>query len=300
MHPACRHSYAWPLVLSALVHAALVACLAAISSRSTMPAGREADTRTTAGPTGLIYQLLPDGSEDQGSASQSASAGAPESEPAEFVAKIVDPPMIPGAGTPSTAAPVVAAAPGATGAGRGHPARGTATGSALFADARQARTVVYVLDRSGSMGQQSAYRIACAEVIADLNHRPPATEFQVVPYNSSAEPLCLNGSLRLSPATVANIEKAAALLAAQPATGWTDHLCGLRRGLLLAPDVLYLVTDADDLKPEDVRTITSLNRGRTVIHTVEMHSRYAAKPTGALAELAAANHGTHRRVLLDD
>jgi hypothetical protein len=69
---------------------------------------------------------------------------------------------------------------------------------------------------------------------------------------------------------------------------------------MLAPDVLYLVTDADDLKPEDVRTITNQNHGRTAIHTIEVYSRYSTKPTGALAQLAANNHGTHRRVLLDD
>jgi hypothetical protein len=300
MVPARRHSYAWPLALSALAHAALVACLAAFSSQPPAPPGHELDTRTTAGPSGWIYQLLPDESEEKSSASQSASTLTPDSEPAEFVAKIIDPPIHPGTATSPVSTPVVAAPPGATPGGPANSAPGAANGNPLFTATPQAKSVVYVLDRSGSMGQQSRYCIACAEVIADLSRRPPGTRFQVVPYNSSAEPLCIDNSLGLSQVNVFTIEKAKSLLTALPPTGWTDHLCGLRRGLLLAPDVLYLVTDADDLKPEDVRTITGLNRGRTVIHTIEMHSRYVAKPTGALAELAACNHGTHRRVLLDD
>jgi hypothetical protein len=300
MHPARRHSYAWALALSALVHAALVACLAAFSGQPPAAPGHELDTRTTAGPSGLIYQLLLDELEEKNSASQSLSSGAPDPEPAEFVAKIIDPPILSGAGTQSVAAPVVAGSPGGPAVGSGHSARGTASGNALFAATPQAKSVVYVLDRSGSMGQQSRYRIACAEVIADLNRRPPGTRFQVVPYNSHAEPLCIDTSLGLLAATAVNIEKAGALLAALPPTGWTDHVCGLRRGLVLVPDVLYLVTDADDLKPDDVRTITSFNHGRTVIYTIELHARYAAKSTGALAELAARNHGAHRRVVLDD
>jgi hypothetical protein len=170
----------------------------------------------------------------------------------------------------------------------------------MFAEAPTAKSIVYVVDRSGSMGQQGAYRVACAEVVANLSRCTPTTQFQVVPYNSHAEPLCINGSLGLLPVSADTVQKAAVLLAALPPTGWTDHLSGLRRGLSLAPDVLFFVTDADDLNPQDVRTITNQNHGRTVIHTIEMYSRYSTKPTGALAQLAANNRGTHRRVLLDD
>jgi hypothetical protein len=54
------------------------------------------------------------------------------------------------------------------------------------------------------------------------------------------------------------------------------------------------------LKPEEVLAFTKLNKGRTAVHTIEMHSRYASPPSGELAQLAAKNQGTYRRVLLED
>jgi hypothetical protein len=313
MHTARRHWYGLPLTLSVLLHAVLVGSLVAFSSRCTATPGEGVDTCTTVGPSGLIIQLPLDESEENGSATQPRPGARPDSEPADFVVKVIDPPIPQGAASQPVAAPVVVAPRGgpaggtppnasnsAAATGADSPAGGTGSAGGLFGAAPSAKSVVYVLDRSGSMGQQGAYRIACAEVVANLSRWPPSTQFQVVPYNSSAEPLCIDASLGLLPATTDNVQKAEALLAALPPTGWTDHLCGLRRGLLLGPDVLYLVTDADDLNPQDVRTITNLNHGRTVIHTIEMHSRHGPQLTGALAELSANNRGTHRRVLLDD
>lgn len=150
------------------------------------------------------------------------------------------------------------------------------------------------------MGQEDAFRRACGEVLADLSRWPTTTRFQVIPYNSHAQPLCVNASVDLLPLNTDTLRQVEGLLAALFPTGWTDHLSGLKCGLLLSPDVLYLVTDADDLKAEAVRTLTALNHGRTVIHTVELHSRYSAKPTGTLAQLANSNRGTYRRVMLDD
>jgi hypothetical protein len=170
----------------------------------------------------------------------------------------------------------------------------------MFAPAPTAKSVVFVLDRSGSMGHADAYRRACTAVLANLAEWPPTTMFQIVPYNSQASPLCVNASTGLLPNNQETVEQVATLLAALPPTGWTNHRCGLHTGLLLAPDVLYLVTDADDLTADDVRAITTLNHGRTVIHTIEMHSSYAGRPTGALAQLANTNQGTYRRVLLED
>ena len=301
-----RHAYGLPLAVSLVLHAGLLGGLLSFSTPSAATPAEVLDTRAV-GPTRLV--LLADEA-DANQPPAPTKAAAPQGpgpdnavyvvnplpvrkeNPAEVVAPQV---VVPGPGA-SVGGPAVPTKSGTGGSGK---AGGAGSGS-VFAAAPAARSVVYVLDRSGSMGQQNAYRRACAEILANVGALPPATTFQVVPYNSRAQPLCVNASLGLLPINPDTVQQTETLLSELPPTGWTDHLCGLRCALLLGPDVLYLVTDADDLRAEDVRTITSLNHGRTVIHTVEMHSRYAAQPTGALARLAGGNRGTYRRVLLED
>jgi hypothetical protein len=72
--------------------------------------------------------------------------------------------------------------------------------------------------------------------------------------------------------------------------------------LSLRPDVLYFLTDADNLKPAEVDSITRANHG-TIIHTIELTHRRPSGNAGLLAQLARYNHGTYRRVvpsLVDD
>jgi hypothetical protein len=89
------------------------------------------------------------------------------------------------------------------------------------------------------------------------------------------------------------------LLQALDAAGTTNHVAALRRGLDLHPDVLFFLTDADDLKPEVISAITQRNQ-RSVIHTIELTRLRSPRPEGPLAQLARDNHGTYRRVALGD
>ncbi|MFO0845524.1 MAG: hypothetical protein U0797_24595 [Gemmataceae bacterium] len=77
-------------------------------------------------------------------------------------------------------------------------------------------------------------------------------------------------------------------------SGATDHVAALRRGLVLRPDLLFLLTDAAALTDKDVLAVTTANRG-TAIHVVELTGD-PASGNGPLARLATANGGTHRRV----
>jgi hypothetical protein len=294
------------LTVSLVLHAALLAGLVAVSTGGATHATGGPDSRGSGEPSGWIVRIVG----DEGETPPSPRVERPSAGPTfEGPARVSELPLRTDA-APVVAGPVVQiAASGAPGGGSAHGAKaggggaprgnGDGTGS-MFAAAPTAASVVYVLDRSGSMGHADAYRRACTAVLEDLARWPATTQFQVVPYNSTAEPLCVNASLGLLPKTTDTLQKVEALLAALRPTGWTNHRCGLQRALLLAPDVLYLVTDADDLTADDVRAITSLNRGRTAIHTIEMHSQYSARPTGALAQLAGSNKGTYRRVLLND
>jgi hypothetical protein len=70
--------------------------------------------------------------------------------------------------------------------------------------------------------------------------------------------------------------------------GGDDHLLGLREAIALQPEVICLLTDADDLTPEQVRTITNWNRGQSCIHAVTIGSA----PRQTMQTLAADNRGT--------
>jgi hypothetical protein len=66
----------------------------------------------------------------------------------------------------------------------------------------------------------------------------------------------------------------------------------------LHPDVLYLVTDTDEMATAEVDAVTHLNQGRTVIHAIELTARPDPRPDSPLRRLAAGNRGTYRRVPL--
>jgi hypothetical protein len=165
----------------------------------------------------------------------------------------------------------------------------------LFPLPATASSVVYVLDRSMSMGMDRKLDFARRELIASLRRLPNTLRFQVIDYNEYAEVLLHDSRLELFPAETAFIERAELALAKLEAGGDTNHGRAVRRALLLRPDVLYLLTDADNLRPEEVEQITHCNQG-TAIHTIELTRRTQVTDDGPLARLARDNHGSFRRV----
>ena len=156
-----------------------------------------------------------------------------------------------------------------------------------------ARRVVFVVDCSASMGVSGALVAACRELLASLRRLPAGARFQVIPYNTSVEPLCINGSRDLLVADAPTLAAVAAALERLEATGVTEHRLALRRGLDFQPDVLYLVTDADDV-PMDVLNETRFNQGRATIHTIELRRRLHPPADSPLRRLAESSGGTYR------
>jgi hypothetical protein len=190
---------------------------------------------------------------------------------------------------------------GASGAATGTGGNGPVTGSGqghglgLFSGTKAVRSVVYVIDRSLSMGWSGALDVARRELVDSLNTLPGDVRFQVILYNSTAEPLRIAGQSDLLTATEGNRLAVADRVQDILAEGSTDHVRALRAALLLKAEAIYFVTDADELTLDNVRTITRLNGGRSTIHAVELHSG-AARPDAPLAQLAKLNSGTHRVV----
>lgn len=173
---------------------------------------------------------------------------------------------------------------------------GASTGSrTLLTAPATARRIVYLLDCSVSMGPSGALKRGIEEVLAASNRLSPEASFQIIPYNRVALPL-LPGWQRPDAATLAEVENK---LLALRATDGTHHAQALNKALASQPDLIFLVTDAEELTFADVRAITRRNQGRAVIHVVELARGRAERFDSLLSQLAANNGGTHRRVSPD-
>jgi hypothetical protein len=170
----------------------------------------------------------------------------------------------------------------------------------LLAAPAEARRVVYLVDCSISMGPSGALAAARKEVAASLRRLPINALFQVIPYNRLAEPLEVDGRRGLVAAVPACVEEAVHLLDDIQPEGATDHAKALRRGLLLRPDVLFLVTDADGLAPAEAASLLRLNQGRAALHVVELSHGGPDQPDGPLARLARGAGGSYRRVDVEE
>jgi hypothetical protein len=136
---------------------------------------------------------------------------------------------------------------------------------ALHSPVNPGKSIVYVVDRSSSMGTGGKLAQAIACIRLSLRELSPDARFLVVAYHSNAE--VLNDGEDLVAATPANIATAEAALEELTPIGGSEHLTGLRKGLSFQPDALFVLTDADDLKADHLRIITAANR-RTVIYPV--------------------------------
>ena len=213
----------------------------------------------------------------------------------DWVAVVVGPATTPACMDPSLAPklgpPTVGETGGVSGAGS-RPA-----GSSVVVVPAETRRVVFLLDRSVSMGLADGLDRAKVELAAALTALPPETSFQVLVYNSSAWPL-VSASSGLLPACRDNVERVLHQLEALAASGITRHVEAVRAALAFQPDLLILLTDADDLSAGDVRLMTTANHGRATIDIVELTRDPRPRPESSLASLAAQNQGRHRRVLL--
>jgi len=116
------------------------------------------------------------------------------------------------------------------------------------------QTVVYVLDCSGSMGASGKFDAARSALVSTLKAQPPGVRFGVVVYTGTASPL-LAGSGNALPATEANVRLAADALAKLDARGKSNHGGAVRAALAFRPDVILLLTDADDLNAAALKAV---------------------------------------------
>lgn len=134
------------------------------------------------------------------------------------------------------------------------------------------RSFVYVIDISGSMGEDNRLELARSQLKASLRLLQPTQEFQVIFYSDYPTRLKLRGQGQRATyyATTANLLLAAREIdAVQPQHG-TEHKPALMDAISLKPDVIYFLTDGREppLYPADINDIRRVT-GSTTIHVIE-------------------------------
>jgi hypothetical protein len=288
----------WPLavLVSILLHGAVLLGFSLVSARQVTGA------RAGSSPACVSFACLKD--DDDGEvrfvgAPAAVAAAAPVYEhqsttptPApEIVATLRDP----WATAPSEASSTARTAGEPSGSGMG------AAAGSFFRAPLSGQRLVYILDGSMSMGKRNALARAGRELVASLKQLPVAAHFQVIIYNHQPQYL-LPRSFRswLTP-TPAVLDEVATALVVRTAEGGTDHELALAEAFCLnpCPDTIFLLTDADDLRPEHVRRLNALNRSRAVIHTIELNTRNRGRPDMPLQRMAADNRGMYEAVELE-
>jgi hypothetical protein len=183
------------------------------------------------------------------------------------------------------------------------PSIGTAMGgtTSVFGIADAGRRFVYVFDRSGSMGEHGAMRVAKAELMSSLERLDATQEFQVIFYNN--DPLQLvprnTRSQLFRGIDTQRLEVRRQSDAILP-DGGTRHLEALRMALKLNPDVLFFLTDAaePELTTAELADIKKRNNGGTRIHCIEFgkgpNLQAARGPKNFLQKLAEQNDGQYQ------
>src|SRR5439155_9282852 len=105
--------------------------------------------------------------------------------------------------------------------------------TAFFGVPAAGQSVVFVIDRSASMGLAGRLDRAKREVAASLGLLPPSAKFQVIAYHRAAAPLRIRGQSGLLPATPDVVAAAVAAVEGLSAEGGTDHSRALRTALAL-------------------------------------------------------------------
>jgi hypothetical protein len=168
-------------------------------------------------------------------------------------------------------------------------------GASFFHIAAQAKSVVYVIDRSVSMGPSGGLIRAKRELLASLRGMPAQTRFQIIIFNRSFETISA-GSAGLLPATNENKRKAAEFLVSVQPEGGTLPVPALKRALMLKPEVVFFLSDGGDWTDRQVQEIVSVNRGHSVIHVVDFGGPVHDQLHGPMRLLASKNQGEYRAI----
>jgi len=161
-----------------------------------------------------------------------------------------------------------------------------------------ARSVVYVLDRSGSM--TTTFELLQRELMRAVGSLNDDQTFNVIWFNEGPATQLADEML---PATVDNKRDAFKAIKRIFPAGQTEPVDAVRQGLTYKPDVLFLLSDGDfgENNQQVVKLITQKNkRMTTVINTILFVGDSSGSGERVLRAIAEANKGTFKHVTEED
>ncbi len=299
-----RRSWRIAILVSLLVHAAFAVAVSIMPDRAIVGAVGSAGS----GPVGLsLVEEGPGGEVHFIAAAETRDAkkNSKDAEPA-FQATLRDPIEVAALGQRTPVGPGEALSSGPPPLGQPSPVssgqngNGFGKGATSFfqVEARGGR-IVYVVDCSGSMGTGGGWAAARRELLRSIEQLPAEASFQVILYSGKPQLLLPRWDLWLRP-TAATLSEVNQALNNRIPEGKTDHGAALQKALTLLPDVIFFLTDADDLRQEQLRQVNLSNRGRAVIHTIELSLAHRERVGMPLQILARDNRGVYQAVDLGE
>lgn len=152
------------------------------------------------------------------------------------------------------------------------------TGLPLHGTLPAGKSVVYILDRSTSMGlTRETFDAARAAMLASVQALPDDGRFQVIAYNGQAVRL-LPGRELLKKVAESEGQLIAALQDLKP-EGDSHHDVALRAALALGGDYLVFITDADDEELKSLRPILKGHAKTVSVSIVRVQAGKVSPPT---------------------
>ena len=171
------------------------------------------------------------------------------------------------------------------------------TTTSVFGVSGTGSTFVYVFDRSASMKGRplAAAKQQLKNSLRDLDQ---VHQFHIVFYNEAPRDFKYKGrTARLVFADDAGKSAAASFVDSISAVGATQHMPAISTAILMRPDVIFFLTDADEpqMTELELRKIRTMNRGAT-INAIQFGAGPQGSSDNFLARLARQNGGQHAYV----
>jgi hypothetical protein len=165
-------------------------------------------------------------------------------------------------------------------------------GASFFGLAARGSKFVFVVDRSGSMGNDRKLEEAKKELMRSVYALERASKFFIIFYETGFQPMPANG---LVPATVPNKNTYLGWVEGIRPGGNTHPSQAMLKALALKPDAIWLLSDGEFNENIDVPDLIRTNNpgAKVQIHTIAFHSDAGAP---ALQRIAEENRGTYKFV----
>ena len=158
-----------------------------------------------------------------------------------------------------------------TGGGRTGSPTGGGSRKGFFGVEGEGNKFVYVLDRSSSM-EGLPLAAAKRQLVESLDSLEDVNQFQIIFFNHEQQPFQIPaGGRRIAFGSDRNKQLASNFVGGITADGGTDRFTALKLAVLLQPDVIFFLTDADDpMSAGELADIARLNcRSRATICTIQ-------------------------------